>query len=68
MTATVFVDSNIWVYYYAKNPEDKFDHARDLIDLTFSALMISTQILGELYNVLVRKQMATETDAGQISF
>jgi predicted nucleic acid-binding protein len=66
MTATAFIDSNIWVYYHAMKPDEKFAVAKALIDSNFTSLVVSTQILGELYHVLVRKKMASQANAGQI--
>lgn len=59
MTATAFIDSNIWVYHYATKPDEKFAVAKALIDSNFTSLVVSTQILGELYHVLIRKKMAS---------
>ena len=66
MTATVFIDSNIWVYYHAMKPAEKFAVAKALIDSNFTSLVVSTQILGELYHVLIRKKMASQANASQI--
>lgn len=66
MTVNVFIDSNIWVYYHSMKPDEKFVRAKELIDGNFTALVISTQILGELYNVLTRKNMAAQANAKQV--
>lgn len=66
MTANVFIDSNLWIYYYSMKPDEKFAKARDIILRHFNSLSISTQILGELYYVLVRKQMASQADAQKV--
>ncbi len=58
MTANVFIDSNLWVYYHSMKPDEKLTKTRDLILTNFNSILISTQILGELYYVLVRKSMA----------
>lgn len=48
MTATAFIDSNLWVYDYAMKPEAKFTRAKALIDDNFTALAAGTEILEEL--------------------
>jgi len=63
MTANVFIDSNLWVYYHSMKPDEKFAKTRDLILANFNSILISTQVLGELYYVLVRKSMASQADA-----
>jgi predicted nucleic acid-binding protein len=57
MTDRVFLDTNLWVYYYAATPQAKFLKIQTLIAENFQSLGISTQVLGELYNVLVKKNM-----------
>ena len=37
MTATAFIDSNIWVYYHAMKPDEKFAVAKALIDSNFTS-------------------------------
>lgn len=66
MTAPVFIDSNIWVYYYATTSDSKAERARALIGENFMSLIISTQTLGELYYVLTRKRIVSQPDARQI--
>jgi predicted nucleic acid-binding protein len=53
MRSKVFVDTNLWVYLYSDNPKGKI--VKDLIDLYFCNIVISVQVLGEFFNVLVRK-------------
>jgi predicted nucleic acid-binding protein len=66
MTVTVFIDSNIWVYYYSMKPDEKFARAQEIIISNFTSLVISTQSLGELYNVLVKKNMASQVNARRL--
>lgn len=66
MTATVFIDSNLWVYYHSMKPDEKFAKTRDLILTNFNSIFISTQILGELYYVLVRKNMTSQANARRV--
>lgn len=66
MTATVLIDSNLWIYYHSMKPNEKFEKTRDLVLANFNSILISTQILGELYHVLVRKNMASQSDARRV--
>jgi hypothetical protein len=48
----VFVDTNLWIYFFAKNPADKGNIIAQIITNQPSLVIInSTQVLGELYNV-----------------
>jgi len=62
----VMIDTNLWVYLYAKNPDNKYRKVRELIDNHFDSIIISTQILGELYNVLTKKKLIDQEAAKQI--
>lgn len=66
MTANVFIDSNLWIYYHSMKPDEKFTKTRDLILANFNSILISTQVLGELYHVLVRKNMTSQADARRV--
>ena len=66
MTANVFIDSNLWIYYHSMKPDEKFEKTRDLVLANFNSILVSTQILGELYHVLVRKTMASQSDAKRV--
>lgn len=66
MTVNVFIDSNLWVYYHSMKPDEKFEKTRDIVLANFSSILISTQILGEIYHVLVRKNMASKSDAKRV--
>jgi len=66
MTENVFIDSNLWVYYHSMKPDEKFAKIRDIILTNFNSIFISTQILGELFYVLVRKSMASQADARRV--
>ncbi len=59
MPAKILLDTNLWVYFYAKNPPEKYNQVRQIVTNKFEEIVISTQILGELYNVLTRKNMTT---------
>lgn len=66
MKDKVMVDTNVWVYLYAKNPEDKYLKAKKLVSDRFDSIMVSAQILGELYKVLTQKKLTTQDEAKQI--
>lgn len=66
MKDKVLLDTNIWVYLYAKNPPDKSVKVRELVNNHFTSIIISTQILGELYNVLTKKKLKPKDEAKQI--
>ncbi|HET6401074.1 MAG TPA: PIN domain-containing protein [Candidatus Kapabacteria bacterium] len=56
-----FLDSNVWVYAFASNPDDaKHIRANELI--LKSEIRISTQIIGEVCNALLRKVSLTEPE------
>lgn len=52
----IMLDTNIWVYFYAKDALIKYNIILDIIDNNFLKIIISTQILGELYHVLTKKK------------
>lgn len=66
MKDKVLLDTNLWVYLYAKDPPDKSVKVRELVNHNFIAIIISTQILGELYNVLLKKKFTSKDEAKQI--
>jgi predicted nucleic acid-binding protein len=58
MQDRVFIDSNIWVYFFLESPifeeEEKYRRAFALISL-LDKILASTQVLNETANVLLRK-------------
>ena len=66
MSDKIFIDTNLWVYLYAKNPQDKYLKIREIVSENLQAIIVSTQILGELYHVLVRKNLTTKEEAKEI--
>ena len=66
MTDKVLFDTNIWVYLYAKNLPDKSVKVRELVNNNFTSIIISTQILGEFYNVLTKKKLKSKDETKQI--
>ena len=66
MADKVLIDTNLWVYLYAKHPTDKYLKIRQIVAENISAIVISTQILGELYHVLTRKNLVPGSEAREI--
>jgi len=65
MQGKIIVDSNIWVYLYSTN-EIRSLKAKKLIEENFSSILLTSQILGEIYNVLVKKGFKTKSQAFEI--
>jgi predicted nucleic acid-binding protein len=63
MIDKIFLDTNLWIYLYAKNPPEKYQKVEALIKNNVSSLLVSTQVLGELFHVLTRKNFTSKTDA-----
>jgi predicted nucleic acid-binding protein len=66
MSDNVFLDTNLWVYFFAKDPLDKAEKVTNIINDQLPSLTISTQVLGEFYNVLTRKRIFANTEARSI--
>ena len=66
MNRSILLNTNIWIYFYAKNPPDKYIQSEKLIDNYFGLLVVSTQILGELFHVLTRKNLVSYVEAKEV--
>jgi predicted nucleic acid-binding protein len=66
MSAKILLDTNLWVYLYAKDPPERYSQVRQIVTTQFEDIVISTQILGELYNVLTRKNLTIIPEAKAI--
>ncbi len=66
MTANLLIDTNLWVYLYATATPEKHRPIEEMVRTRFGEIVISTQILGELYHVLTRKKLKTESEAKTI--
>ncbi|MDG2989872.1 PIN domain-containing protein [Candidatus Synechococcus calcipolaris G9] len=66
MSDKVLLDTNLWVYLYSKNPADKYEKVNALLSSQIESLIMSTQILGELYNVLLKKKFRTQAQAQEV--
>ena len=60
MKDKAFIDTNVLVYYFQKKNEPKKIIARSLINDYIDNIAISTQILGELFNVLKKSGNTSE--------
>ena len=58
------MDTNLWVYMYSDKPKGNI--VKELLDEHFTNIIISTQILGELFNVLTKKDFKTKEKAKDI--
>ena len=62
MSAEVFIDSNIWLYAFIKNPGEAHKHEQAGDIITMSAdVVISPQVIAEVCNNLLRKGGMDET-------
>ncbi|HQO09075.1 MAG TPA: PIN domain-containing protein [Clostridiales bacterium] len=66
MTDKVFIDTNVWVYLYYSEDISKKNIADKLITENFENIIISTQILNELYSALVKKAINTKGKVNDI--
>jgi predicted nucleic acid-binding protein len=66
MANKIILDTNIWVYLYGKVPIEKSHKSRSILLDNLESIIISTQILGELYHVLTRKKIVSLTEAKNI--
>jgi predicted nucleic acid-binding protein len=66
MTDKILIDTNLWIYLYASNPQAKRRRVQELIQQNFEKVILSPQILGELYHVVTRKIFQPRESAKQI--
>jgi predicted nucleic acid-binding protein len=66
MKDKILIDTNLWIYLYALNPEGKRNRIEELVQQNFAKIMLSTQILGEFYHVVTRKRLLTQEYAKDI--
>jgi len=66
MSDKIYIDTNIWVYLYS-DEKRKSKKSEELIKTNFNQIIISTQVLNELFNVLVFKlKIKTKEETRQI--
>ena len=67
MNDRVFVDTNLWVYLYADDSnKEKTEAIKSLVDKYFEDIIISTQVLGEFFQILVKKGLKEKEEARQM--
>ena len=62
MSDRVFLDTNLWVYFFVKNPPEKEEKIRELVESQALSIIVSIQVLGELCNVLIRKTTFSQSE------
>lgn len=66
MRDKIFLDTNLLVYLYADDSDKEKSHIiRSLVDKRFEDIVISTQVLGEFFHVLTKKELKTKEEARQ---
>lgn len=66
MSDRVLLNTNLWIYLYSKEPANKYESVSTLFLSHIKSLVLSTQVLGELYNVLTKKKLQTQEQAREI--
>lgn len=61
MKDKILRDTNLWVYLYSDHEKSK--KVEKLIEENFESIILSAQIIGELYNVLTKKNIKPLDDA-----
>ena len=67
MKDKILIDSNVWIYLASKQDERKKKIAVELIDSHFNSIILSVQILGEIFTVLDRKTDLTKNEIAKIT-
>ncbi|MGB6063684.1 MAG: PIN domain-containing protein [Desulfomonilaceae bacterium] len=66
MKDRILIDTNLWIYLYALDPQAKRNRIEELVQQNFAKIIVSTQILGEFYHVVTRKGLLTRESANDI--
>src|SRR5690349_11596021 len=61
---SVFIDSNLWIYLYSSG--SKSLPIRQVIDRHFNHVVVSSQVVGEIFHVLTRKNIKDQKEASAI--
>jgi predicted nucleic acid-binding protein len=64
MIGKIFVDTNLWIYLHSKDPKQEI--IAKLVKKNFSKIVISVQVIGEIYHTLTRKGIKSATEARSI--
>ncbi|THB68373.1 MAG: PIN domain-containing protein [Gammaproteobacteria bacterium] len=60
----VFLDTNLLVYLYSNDPKSQI--IEKLVSEQFEKIVISTQVLSELYNVFIKKKIKSPEETQQV--
>lgn len=66
MNDKIFVDTNLWVYLYSD--DDKRATVAELVTQSVNDIILSTQVLGELFSVITRKKLQTMLEATKTDY
>lgn len=66
MTGRILIDTNLWIYLYSSNPATKRNRVEEVVEQDFERIILTTQILGELYHVMTRKGFQTKEVAKEM--
>jgi predicted nucleic acid-binding protein len=64
MNDRIFIDTNLWIYSYSN--DEKGNKCKELLDKYFENVNISTQVLGEIFSVLTKKNIKTKKETKKI--
>ena len=64
MNDKVFLDTNLWIYLYSDKVKGR--KIKQLVTDRFENIVISTQVLGELFHVLTKKGLKDKKEAKEI--
>jgi len=70
MTDKIFIDSNIWCYFFLQDEEEKYKIAENFFSNkeNETIFVISYQVINEVTNKLIQKQFAAKTIKENIEF
>jgi predicted nucleic acid-binding protein len=66
MNDKIFLDTNIWVYFFEEATTQRQVQSQNLVSNNYANIMMSTQVLGELFTVLKRQGNSTNKIIGII--
>lgn len=67
MKDNILIDSNVWIYLASKQDSRKKEIARELIASHFNSIILSVQILVEIFTVLDRKTDLAKKEIANIT-
>jgi predicted nucleic acid-binding protein len=67
MKGKVLIDSNVWIYLASKQDDVKKKIAEKLFNQHFEDIILSVQILGEIFTVLDKKTNLTKNEIADIT-